>query len=196
MTGHLLLGLIRDTRDNEGDPSRGGSEELALRLARPGLGSRFRFGQATLVLRRFVPLGPRVVLGGRFIADGLFGEVPFFEWSSIGGLQPAEGIGGISSVRGITRQRYGGTVKLLGNLELRATLAHPVVFGERFKLAGVLFADGGRAWAPGVADGEWHRIHPAAGVGLRVVRGAAAVRADFGVSRERAGLYVTFGHLF
>jgi outer membrane protein assembly factor BamA len=194
-TGQLIVGLVRDTRDDESDTTRGASQELALRLAGRATGSAYTFGQATFTARGFLPMGRRLVLAGRVAGDWIFGEAPFYEWPNLGGLAGAEGIGGISSVRGIDRHRYTGDLKLLVNAEMRATLGNPRLFGERFKVAGVLFGDAGRAWSELTADGPWYRLRPAAGLGLRVVKGAAVARLDYGFSQGGQGLYLMFGHL-
>jgi outer membrane protein assembly factor BamA len=195
-TGQVLVGVVRDTRDDESDTTRGGSQEIALRIGTRATGSAYDYGQATVSVRQFVPLGSRLVLAGRVVGDWLFGDVPFYEWPNLGGLSGAEGIGGISSVRGIARHRYSGTLKVLVNAELRATLARPRVFGQSLKIATVLFADAGRSWQEQLADGPWYLMHPAAGVGLRVSRGAAVARFDFGVSSERTAMYFMFGLMF
>ncbi|MGI5865481.1 MAG: Omp85 family outer membrane protein [Myxococcales bacterium] len=195
-TGQVLVGIVRDTRDDESDPSRGGSQELALRIGSRATGSDYDYGQATLTVRHFVPLGRWLVLGGRVAGDWLFGDVPFYEWPNLGGLLGAEGIGGISSVRGIARHRYTGTLKLLANVELRATLAEPRILGRRIKVGGVLFADAGRAWFEESYDGPWYRLHTAGGVGVRLVHGAAVARFDFGISRDRQAVYFMLGHMF
>ena len=196
LTGQVLVGIVRDTRDDESDPSRGGSQELALRIGSRATGSDYDYGQATVTLRGFVPLGRRLVLGGRIAGDWLFGDVPFYEWPNLGGLLGSEGIGGISSVRGIARHRYTGTLKLLGNAELRATLAEPRLLGRRIKVGGVLFADAGRAWSEESYDGPWYRLHTAGGVGVRLAHGAAVARFDFGISRDRQAVYFMFGEMF
>ncbi len=197
-TGQMTAGVLWDTRDDESDTSRGGVEEISLRLSSPVSGSRYSFGGVTASERRFWPIGNRFVIAQRFTLDYLFGDVPFFEWPNIGGLQYNEGIGGMGSVRGVPRNRYSGNLKVLSNTEARFYVFEFQLFGEKTRAGGLVFADLGRTWHPGVPDGPWYDLHPGAGGGLRVVRRAAVVRFDYAVALEnlRQGIYITFGQLF
>jgi outer membrane protein assembly factor BamA len=195
-TGYALFGLIHDTRENEISPRRGASEELSLRLAGALTGSRYSFGQLTFLLRRFIPLGPRLVLAGRLAGDLLFGDVPFFELASFGGINPFEALGGANSLRGLPSGRYSGTAKVLANLELRAVLAQPTLLRHHVDLGTIAFVDAGRTWSPRAPNGPWHLFHGSVGAGLRVASGPLVLRLDLGVSPEGSGLCVGFGHIF
>ncbi len=195
----VLFGVAHDTRDFEADPTRGGVEEVAVRLSAQPLGSRYAYGGVTLSERRFFSLGtPRVVLAQRLVLDVLFGEVPFFEWANVGGMQGGEGVGGMSTVRGVPRNRYQGNIKAISNTELRFYVFDFKLLGEKVKTGGVVYWDMGRVWHPGVDDGPWHQWHPGVGAGLRLARRAAVVRFDYAVATEnlRQGIYITFGHMF
>jgi hypothetical protein len=198
-TGQAVFGLLWDTRDDESDTTRGGAEEISFRLAADPTGSAYDYVGVTVSERRFFQLGsPRLVLGLRGAVDVLTGDVPFFEWSSIGGLAGGEGIGGMSSVRGVFRNRYGGNYKAYVNSELRFYPWEFPLWGQPVKVGGLAFVDLGRVWHPGTENGRWNDWHPGAGAGLRLARRAAVIRVDYGVALEdwRQGLYVTFGHMF
>jgi hypothetical protein len=198
-TGQALAGVLWDTRDDEADPTRGGVEEIALRLAGAATGSRYAYSGVFFGERRFWTLWRnRLVLAQRLAVDTLWGNVPFFEWSSIGGITGAEGIGGMSSVRGVPRNRFVGTTKAFTNTELRFTALTFRLFDAPVKVGGLGFVDFGRVWQPGVADGPWYRWHPGVGGGLRVVRRSAVLRFDYAYAPEqrRQGLYVAFGQMF
>lgn len=195
-TGQLLAGLLWDSRDDERDPRSGGIADLALRIANTATASRYDFGRLDFGLTRFVPLGPRFVFATRLAFDWAFGDVPFFELPYLGGLYQTEGIGGTSSVRGLPRDRYVGELELLGNAELRATLADFVFAGATTSLRTVVFADAGRVWSASVNEPPGIGLHGSGGVGLRLVRGAAALRFDYGVSAEFQAIYLTFGQVF
>jgi outer membrane translocation and assembly module TamA len=124
--------------------------------------------------------------------------VPFFEWPLTGGVTTSEGIGGMSSVRGIERNRFAGNIKAFTNTELRVRAFDFPVLGERVTVGGVGFVDLGRVWHPGVRDGAWWKWHPGVGGGLRLVRRAAVVRLDYAMSPEtlRQRMYLSFGHMF
>lgn len=192
----LWLGLLHDTRDNEVSPTRGGLREIALRLAPRFLGSSATFGQLTLAARQFFPLTSWLVLAVRGVGDWLFGAVPFFELSAFGGIDATDGLGGMGTVRGLSKQRYVGSLKFLLNLELRAVFWQPVILGHEFSLAAVAFGDAGRVFEPGTRAGAWYRFHAAGGFGLRIAKGAAVIRLDYGISEERRSIYLTLGQIF
>jgi outer membrane translocation and assembly module TamA len=197
-TGQLMLGALWDSRDNESDPSTGGVEEVAIRVSGHATGSRYRYAGVTLSERRYFQLGPRFIFAQRLSLDMLFGEVPFFEWSTTGGVSFTEGVGGMSSVRGIERNRFGGNIKVFSNSELRFHALDMRVLDQPMKLGAAAFMDIGRVWHPGVADGAWHEWHPGVGAGLRVTRRAAVIRVDYAFSTETGGqrLYMSYGHMF
>ncbi len=197
-TGQFLAGVLWDTRDNESDPTTGGVEEVSLRVSGHTTGSRYQYVGLTLSERRYVRLSPRWVFAQRLSLDMLFGEVPFFEWSSTGGVNFTEGVGGMSSVRGIERNRFAGNIKVFSNTELRVHALDMRILGQPMKLGAAAFLDVGRVWHPGVKDGAWHAWHPGVGAGLRVARRAAVIRVDYALSTETGHqrLYLNFGHMF
>ncbi|MBN1206123.1 MAG: BamA/TamA family outer membrane protein [Myxococcaceae bacterium] len=197
-TGQLLMGVLWDTRDNEPDPTTGGVEELAVRLSGHITGSRYQYAGLTLSERRYFRLSSRLVFAQRLSLDMLFGQVPFFEWSTTGGVNFTEGVGGMSSVRGVERNRFAGNIKVFSNSELRFHALDLRILGQPMKLGAAAFVDIGRVWHPGVVDGKWHEWHPGVGAGLRVARRAAVIRVDYALSTETGGqrLYMNFGHMF
>ena len=95
-----------------------------------------------------------------------------------------------------------GNTKALGNVELRATVEIPSGPGRRCRLAcpGLLRHRPGVAAGPGKrqvlrSSNQWHS---GVGGGLRLMRRAAVIRADFGfdLDTKRTGIYVAFGQLF
>ena len=197
-TGQLLAGALWDTRDHETDPTTGGVEEVSLRLSSGATGSDYQYAGVTLSERRYFRLSSRVTFAQRVSLDMLFGEVPFFEWSSTGGVLFTEGVGGMSSVRGVERNRFAGNIKVFSNSELRVHALEKRILGQPMKLGAAAFLDVGRVWHPGVQDGPWHQWHPGVGAGLRVSRRAAVIRVDWAVSTETGGqrFYMNFGHMF
>ena len=197
-TGQLMAGVLWDTRDNEADPVRGGVEEVGLRVSGSATWSRYQYAGVTLSERRYWQLGPRFILAQRLTLDMLFGEVPFFEWVNTGGVSTSEGIGGMSSVRGIERNRFAGNVKAFTNTELRFRAFNFDLFKAPVTVGGVGFVDLGRVWHPGVTDGPWWKWHPGVGAGVRLTRRAAVVRFDYAISPEtgRQRMYLNFGHMF
>ena len=197
--GLLSFGAFWDSRNSEADPSSGGVDELAVRFSSAATGSRYNYVGLTATDRHYFALGtPKLILAQRVIVDAIWGSAPFFEWSQFGGIAGGEGIGGMSSVRGVPRDRYQGNVKVVSNSELRWYPISFRVFGERTRAGGLLFFDMGRVWQQDVTDGPWWLWHPGVGAGLRIVRREAVARLDVGFATEtwRPGIYVTFGHMF
>jgi len=200
--GGAFAGVLFDTRDDEQNTHSGFLVQVAGRMARPWTASQFSYQGVTFGTRIFFSLWtPRLVLALHGEADHLWGDVPFWEWNQLGGIASVEGLGGLDTVRGVPRNRYGGNTKVLGNVELRwATVEIP--WGPaplQIGLSG--FLDTGRVWQPGQPDGKFFdsaQWHSGAGGGLRLMRRAAVIRADFGfdLDTKRTGIYVAFGQLF
>jgi outer membrane translocation and assembly module TamA len=161
-------------------------------------GSSFDYAGVTLGERRYVRLSSRVLFAQRLSLDVLFGEVPFFEWAQTGGITSSEGVGGMTSVRGIERNRFAGYIKAFSNSELRVHATEFNLLGGENRLGVVGFLDLGRVWHPGTSDGAWYAWHPGIGTGLRLTRRAAVVRVDYAMSTEsgRQGLYFSVGQMF
>ncbi len=169
-----------------------------MRLSARATGSRYQYAGLTLSERRYFQLSSRLVLAQRISVDMLFGQVPFFEWSTTGGVNFTEGVGGMSSVRGVERNRFEGNIKVFSNSELRFHALDMTVLGQPISLGAAAFLDLGRVWHPGVANGSWHEWHPGVGAGLRLTRREAVVRLDYALSTETGGhrIYMSFGHMF
>lgn len=198
-SGQLGVGVLWDTRDNEISSTQGGAEEVAFRFSSRWTLSDYTWGAVTLVERRFWRLaGPRLVLAQRIVFEWAFGDVPFFELANYGGIQGGEGIGGMSSVRGVPRNRYQGEIKLFSNTELRWNPFDFSLLGERITAGAIAFFDAGRVWERGFDNGPLWLFHPGAGVGLRFSADAAVARIDAGLELEtkRLGLYISLGQSF
>ncbi|MHB8872407.1 MAG: Omp85 family outer membrane protein [Myxococcaceae bacterium] len=198
-TGQIQLGALFDTRENETDPTYGGVEELSFLGSSLPTGSSYTYGGFTVSERRFFSLGtPKLIFAQRLYLDLLFGEVPFYEFSSGGGLQVPEGVGGMNTVRGVPRNRYIGVLKVVSNSELRFYPYQFQLLGAPVKVGGLVYFDLGRVWHPDVVDGAWYAWHPGVGAGFRASRRSAVVRIDYGLATEtlRSAFYITFGHMF
>ena len=200
--GMVTAGALWDTRDDEQNAHRGFLVQLSGRKAGHATASLYDYTGVTFGLRVFFSLWtPRLVLALHGMADHLWGDVPFWEWNQLGGISPIEGLGGLDSLRGVARNRYGGDTKVVGNAELRwATVQIP--WGAAPVEIGMLaFLDTGRVWQPGQPNGTFfdnQQWHSSAGGGLRIARRAAVIRADFGVdlNTHRTGIDIAFGQLF
>jgi outer membrane protein assembly factor BamA len=194
-------GVRFDTRDNETSPHSGTWDEIAVQ-ASPGDidGLPYRYAQASVELRGFVPAGKRITLAARAVGDVIVGDPPFAELPRFGDTYA---VGGSNGVRGVPAQRYYGKVKVFGNLEVRARLFPFKLFGKPLQLGSAVFLDAGRVWADTSPhpelDGTSIGIKYGIGAGLRLLSGTAFVlRADVAWSPDATpiGAYVAAGEMF
>jgi hypothetical protein len=207
----LLLGLERDARDNEINPSRGHWLTLAVRgvpgpVAHPDLG----FVATTLNLRLYLPLWKKaVVLALRQVSELVLGNPPLHDLSRSSGFDTVWMLGGTDGVRGVPEGRYQGRIRMIGNAELRVMPARFTLFKQRFETGFAAFLDGGRVWADWAPrpelDGNDFRLHWGAGAGWRLRWGESVlIRLDFAYAPDAAavdpgfpvGLYIDLGHVF
>jgi outer membrane protein assembly factor BamA len=198
LVGLFIYGLQVDTRDSEVTPHSGTFDEVKFKWSPGGNGILpFRYGEASLNLRGYVPIASRVTLAGRVIGDVLFGSPPFaelprFEDTYFGG-----------EIRGVPAQRYYGKVKVIGNIEARARVFDFHALSKLMSLGFAAFLDGGRVWADTSPhpelDGTAVGVKYGVGAGLRLTSGTAFVlRADLAWSPDAVpiGAYVTAGEIF
>ncbi len=178
----FAYGVQWDNRDNDVAPHRGSFTEGAIHLSPGGTPAYpYRYGQATVVARGFVPLGSkRLTLALRGVADVFFGDPPFYELAR---YDDTYALGGGNGVRGIPAQRYYGKVKVFGNVEIRGDVTSFHALGKKLLFGLVVFADGGRVWTELTPhpelDGTGFGLKYGVGGGARLQSGAHFVlRAD------------------
>lgn len=201
-TAEVTAGLLFDTRDNEPAPVKGMFHELTLRGAAGATGSAFNYWGATTNLRFYHPVvSERLVAALRLMVDVMGGDVPFFQLSSLGGVEWREGwggIGGVFTARGILKHRLQGEVKALANGELRWKFLAVEPGQQRLDFTLVAFLDAGQVWTDlRFQDDGLARY--AGGGGLRIAwEQNFIVRMDYGVSPRdgTTGFYLDFNHLF
>ncbi len=181
-------GLQFDTRDNETSSHSGTFDALDVKLSPGGTGEfPYRYGEATLNLRAFVPLGTkRVSLALRAVGDWMFGNVPFYELAR---FDDTFAIGGSTGVRGVPAQRYYGKIKAFGNAELRIEAVDFHAFGKALVLGVVPFFDAGRLWTEAAShpelDGHGLGLKYGYGAGLRLQSGSSfVIRLDVAASPD------------
>ena len=141
------------------------------------------FGEAHVMGATYLSAGAGPVLAVRAGGKQVWGEgFPFFESAFLGGG---------STLRGHTGQRFAGDAMVFGGAELRVPLLRANL-GLRGTLGVMGLADGGRVWVDGVSDDDWHS---AVGGGLFF---AAAGQAAFltVVKGERTSLNFGLGMPF
>ncbi|MEL6546518.1 MAG: BamA/TamA family outer membrane protein, partial [Myxococcota bacterium] len=197
--GDVRIGIIYDSRDNEPAPTSGVWHSLMLRGAGPVAGGKFWYGGATLTLRAYQEILPRLVLAGRLLADFAVGDVPFYQLSLASGLIDTDGIGGAATLRGVVKNRFVGKIKTTSTAELRYRFWSFEVLEQDIDLTLMAGFDMGRVWADYERDGPWLDFATGAVAGLYAAwNDNFIVRADYAQSFDQntSGLYITFNHLF
>lgn len=179
-----VAALRCDTRDDYTNSSRGVLEEVQMEYSWGGKGD-YAGARLGLQHRHFIGILPGVVLAHRVQADLTWGDFPFYEQLSLGGSE---------TIRGLSAARRRGEGRLLGNGELRWRGVR-VSRSQRIYTGLVLFGDVGQTFKRGSGPGlrRWER---GLGAGLRFHWHSTIVRADYGSSGERTGLYMTFSQVF
>ncbi len=180
----LRLSLVRDTRNNVFDPSRGSRTIIATEYAGGFLQGDKDFIKCTLDSNWFFnPVG-KIILDLSFVTGWVesFGDserVPIYERFYAGG---GESIRGYEERRvgpkGVNGDPIGGRLLGLGNIEV----TFPLVQNEekdRSIIKGAVFCDSGYVWAdPG--DFDLGDLHTGVGVGVRINTPIGPVRLDYG----------------
>jgi outer membrane protein assembly complex protein YaeT len=211
----MFLGsLIRDTRDDAVDPTRGRYLSANGQLAARAIGSEVGFLKSFFTAQSFTTLpgrrsivfatSARLGMAHGYYNVGPFGELPASERFFAGGD---------TTVRGFARDQLGvrhvpprltdtldpggfplgGNALLLFNGELRVPM--------RSGLRTVLFTDVGNVYKT-VSNFSFEEMRPAVGVGLRYKSPVGPVRFDIGFKVPRRGeetrteWFITFGEAF
>ncbi|MBT4499258.1 MAG: BamA/TamA family outer membrane protein [Gemmatimonadetes bacterium] len=176
--------LHYDTRDDYTNCSKGLLEEFLIEYGL-GKGGDFNGVKFSLEHRHFLPLGESLIFAHRAGGDITFGDVPFYEELKLGGS---------STVRGLAAARVRGQGRFLFNAELRWQ-GIPLYRKRSMYLGGLLFADAGQIFSrrEGPSLDDWRTSR---GGGLRFHWHSTVLRADYGLSGDRTGLYITFSQVF
>jgi outer membrane protein insertion porin family len=172
--------LIRDSRDNIFEPTKGSRNSLEFSFA--GLGGDTQFYKFVAESGWYFPLP---VFNLVWAVRGLFGmaegwggqEVPIFERFFLGGATTLRGQGTREvSPKDAAGERIGGDKELLFSTELLI----PIV--ARFRVA--LFFDAGNAYGFGT-DFDPTNLRLGAGAGIRFFSPLGPLRLDFGYNIDR-----------
>jgi len=205
----LAAGVMYDTRDSEFVTRRGVFYQVGAG-ATVGSSDRVFYGEASAVLAHYAPLGGPFTFASRFVLSFEFGRVPFYDLAQGGVFESQYLLGGETGVRGVPQGRYAGRVKVLSNLEVRATpFPRFTLLGERFRIGTTTFFDAGRVWSDyaviSPADGTKLGLKFGVGGGLFLQWGEAAIfRVEAAYSPDAVsenpalplGIYVSDGLMF
>jgi hypothetical protein len=201
------VGLLYDTREPELTPDEGALVELSARGMPKLPDAEGEWIAAFASVRGFVTLGPRVVLASRIMGEAMFGEVPFYDLNTWGGLIPTMGFGGADSIRGVSFGRWRDVNKVAVNNELRIDVYTHTVLRREIRWQVVPFLDAGMVWGTEPV-GDWP-VHPGAGLGVHpIVSDTFVGRFDLALGVDQVeepdgsltpipnlGVYVVFEHM-
>lgn len=201
------VGMLYDTREPELTPDGGVLAELAVRGMPKLPGADGEWISVFASLRGFVTLGPRVVIASRLMGEASFGDVPFYDLNTWGGLVPTMGFGGADSIRGVNFGRWRDRNKLATNHELRIDVYTHSVLQREIRWQVVPFFDAGMVWGEEPL-GDFP-VHPGLGLGIHpIVADTFVGRFDAAVGLDQVesangtretipnlGIYVVFEHM-
>lgn len=143
----LRLGMVYDSRDKEGAPTKGIWAEGHITAALPGI-SKIPYYRYSLTMRQYFPLVKHDVLTfayrlnyeGNFGKDAPFYAVPYL--TAMGEQGDFDGMGGYRTTRGIMRDRVFGLDMATYVLELRWRPVSFTMLNQNFALGLSAFSDG------------------------------------------------------
>ncbi len=199
-TNYLRAGVTWDTRDREIGTLSGTWADAIVQRVDKSLGATTSYTRWIATVRHYQPLGGRVTLANRLLAQSSIGDAPFYSLSEIETTQkPQDGLGGSSTVRGLPKDRYVGKGIVVSNNELRWRAATFGLVGRPSTLVLSAFTDAGRVWSDGIdAATMFDELRVGYGGGARVSFGTSFVVAlDVGhSSQSTAPIYIGLGYMF
>lgn len=143
----LRAGIVYDTRDKEGAPTKGIWAEAHLSAALPGI-SETPYYRYSLTWRQYFPIVKNDILtfAYRLNYEGNFGNsAPFYAlpfMTVMGEKNDLEGMGGYNTVRGIMRSRVVGLDMATYNAEFRWRFTKFNLWNQNISLGLSAFSDG------------------------------------------------------
>ncbi|MBR2429129.1 MAG: BamA/TamA family outer membrane protein [Alistipes sp.] len=144
----VRLGLLFDTRDKEGAPSRGIWAEAHLMLAPKWLGTTNPYYRYSVTFRHYVPIVKNDILtfAYRLNYEGTFGrQAPYYVMpyiTTVGQAYDRDGMGGYRTIRGIMRNRVQGLDVASYNVELRWRFVSFTLWKQNIAFGLSAFSDG------------------------------------------------------
>ncbi len=178
-TSSITPSIVRDSRDNYLDPSRGSRNSLTFTFA--GLGGSNDFVKGTLDSAWYFPLGStNFMVRGRFgYGHGIFNKtLPLYERFYVGGIYTVRGLGfGDAGPKDENiHDAIGGTTELIFNTEY----VFPILPEMRFK--GVVFFDAGNSYENFQNFGS---LRYTTGAGIRWISPMGPIRVEWGYNLAR-----------
>lgn len=144
----VRLGMLFDTRDKEGAPSRGVWAEAHVIMAPKWLGTTNPYYKYSATFRHYVPIvsNDRLTFAYRLNYEGTFGrKAPYYVLpylTTVGPTYDRDGMGGFRTVRGIMRNRVQGLDMASYNAELRWRFVQFTLWKQNIAFGLNVFSDG------------------------------------------------------
>ena len=144
----VRLGLLYDTRDKEGAPSRGIWAESHLSLAPKWLGTENPYYKYSATFRHYVPIVDNDILtfAYRLNYQGTIGDnAPYYILpyiTTMGQSYDRDGMGGFRTVRGLMRNRVQGLDMATYNAEMRWRFVSFTLWKQNIAFGLNAFSDG------------------------------------------------------
>ena len=144
----LRLGLLYDTRDKEGAPSRGIWAEAHTTIAPKWLGTSIPYYRYSATFRHYLPIVENDILtfAYRLNYEGTFGkDAPYYVLPYItvmGQNYDRDGMGGYRTIRGLMRNRVQGLDVASYNVELRWRFVNFAFLNQNIAFGLSAFSDG------------------------------------------------------
>ncbi|MBS1986187.1 MAG: BamA/TamA family outer membrane protein [Bdellovibrionales bacterium] len=128
ISSHFGFGIELDERDRESISRHGWQIETAGEVGAPPIG-QFDYRRYTLIYRGYASW-ENLTFASRTTFDSLDGDVPFWEMSGVGGIDPISEISSPDSLRGYDAGRFHEKLKLIFNGDLRVHLRPRRAWGQ------------------------------------------------------------------
>ena len=144
----VRAGLLFDTRDKEGAPSRGIWAEAHLTMAPKWLGTKIPFYKYSATFRQYLPIVDNDILtfAYRLNYEGTIGEdAPYYVLPYItvmGASYDRDSMGGYRTIRGLMRNRVQGLDMASYNAELRWRFVNFTLWKQNIAFGVNVFSDG------------------------------------------------------
>ena len=144
----LRLGVLYDTRDKEGAPSRGIWAEAHTTIAPKWLGTSIPYYRYSATFRQYLPIIDNDILtfAYRLNYEGTLGkDAPYYVLPYItvmGQNYDRDGMGGYRTIRGLMRNRVQGLDVASYNVELRWRFVNFALFNQNIAFGLSAFSDG------------------------------------------------------
>ena len=144
----VRLGLLYDTRDKEGAPSRGVWAEAHMILAPKWLGTSTPYYKYSATFRHYIPIvrNDKLTFAYRLNYEGSIGnDVPYYVLpyiTTMGQTYDRDGMGGFRTIRGIMRNRVQGLDMASYNAEIRWRFVSFALWNQNIAFGLNLFSDG------------------------------------------------------